>query len=65
VKAEGLLTVKQRKIFFDFTHGKSVMELAVAVGQFASRWPWAIDVRAANAAHSSRFDQFEPILHTL
>ena len=41
------------------------MELTVAVGQSVGSRPGAAEVRTANTAHRGRFDQFEPIFHTL
>jgi len=61
----GVLPVGEGEVLFNFTHRELVMELAVAVGQLSGCGPGAADVRATDAADASRFDQFEPILHTL
>lgn len=65
VEDGGLLPIQHCEVLFHFTHGELVMELAVAVGQFPRGWPGTAEMRSANAAHRGRFDQFEPILHTL
>ena len=60
-----MLAVEQREVSLDLAHCKLVVKLAIAMGHFMSGWPRAADVRAANAADRRRFDQFEPIFHTL
>lgn len=65
MKDRGALSIQQGEIPLDFSHRELVMESAVSVGQFPGGWPWAADVRAANAADAGRFNQFEPMLHTL